>query len=338
MFVALFPFPCSFSRVIACISPGTVDEDVLKPVGWRHASLRVPRPSAKIPFQAPLHSPTSLYEHALELSRQEQYEEARAVFEDLLRQYPSMCKAWVSYAQMERRLGRIADPFHFHMARQILQKGLQLNPDSGCLAQAWGLLELQKGNLWAAIRLLERSVDMDPVLAPVLRWKPVHAASQHVRSLTNRPRGLSSNTNSSSNSRAVRTVCASSRAPAAQTGAGGAGQVLFVVFCTRGLAEEVVFRVMALPHPAVDGYTSSKDFAVRAMVSTAVFVAAHLLIPGQRQRQAYWDPRFLLMSTMFSALCSVMYYLTGSLLVIWLVHGVPVAIWLLLLGGAEKVQ
>jgi hypothetical protein len=36
---------------------------------------------------------------------------------------------------MERRLGRIADPFHFHIARQILQKGLQLNPGSGCLAQ-----------------------------------------------------------------------------------------------------------------------------------------------------------------------------------------------------------
>lgn len=76
----------------------------------------------------------------------------------------------------------------------------------------------------------------------------------------------------------------------------------------------------------------------RAMVSTTVFVAAHLLIPGQRQRQTYWDPRFLMMSTMFSAMCSVIYYFTGSLLVIWLLHGVPVAIWLLLLGGAEKVE
>jgi len=44
-----------------------------------------------------------------------------------------------------------------------------------CL-QAWGLMELQKGNFWAAVRLLERSVVMDPFLMPVLRWKPVTAA------------------------------------------------------------------------------------------------------------------------------------------------------------------
>jgi hypothetical protein len=40
------------------------------------------------------------------------------------------------------------------VARAILQRGLQINPDSGCLAQAWGLMELQKGNAWAAVRLV----------------------------------------------------------------------------------------------------------------------------------------------------------------------------------------
>lgn len=37
--------------------------------------------------------------------------------------------------QMERRMGRIADPLRFAVARQILQRGLSTNPDSGCLAQ-----------------------------------------------------------------------------------------------------------------------------------------------------------------------------------------------------------
>jgi hypothetical protein len=36
---------------------------------------------------------------------------------------------------MERRMGRIADPLRFAVARQILQRGLSTNPDSGCLAQ-----------------------------------------------------------------------------------------------------------------------------------------------------------------------------------------------------------
>lgn len=76
----------------------------------------------------------------------------------------------------------------------------------------------------------------------------------------------------------------------------------------------------------------------RAALSTAVFVAAHLAIPGERARKTFWDPGFLVMCAVFGAMCSVVYWLTASLLVIWLVHGVPVTVWLLLLGGAERVQ
>lgn len=80
------------------------------------------------------------------------------------------------------------------------------------------------------------------------------------------------------------------------------------------------------------------DVLCRAALSTAVFVGAHLLIPGERAKKTFRDPGFLVMCGIFGAMCSAVYYLTGSLLVIWLVHGVPVTIWLLLLGGAEKVQ
>jgi hypothetical protein len=37
---------------------------------------------------------------ALELSRQERYEQARGAFEVLLQTHPTFCKAWVSYAQV----------------------------------------------------------------------------------------------------------------------------------------------------------------------------------------------------------------------------------------------
>ncbi|KIZ02203.1 hypothetical protein MNEG_5750 [Monoraphidium neglectum] len=84
------------------------------------------------------------YEAALELSRQQQHGAAREAFEELLRAHPNMCKAWVSYAQMEKRIGRLGDPQRLHIARFVLQRGLSSNPDSACLAQAWGLLELQR--------------------------------------------------------------------------------------------------------------------------------------------------------------------------------------------------
>lgn len=41
-------------------------------------------------------------------------------------------------------------------------------------------MELQKGNTWAAVKLLERSVVLDPSCSPVLNWKPVSAARQSV--------------------------------------------------------------------------------------------------------------------------------------------------------------
>ncbi len=35
------------------------------------------------------------------------------------------------------------------------------------MLQAWGLLELQAGNTWAALALLERASRADPACAPV---------------------------------------------------------------------------------------------------------------------------------------------------------------------------
>ena len=52
--------------------------------------------------------------------------------------------------------------------------------------QAWGLLELQRGNVLAAVLLLERCVANDPRCSPVLKWKPVKVCPSTLlrRSLT----------------------------------------------------------------------------------------------------------------------------------------------------------
>lgn len=50
----------------------------------------------------------------------------------------SPCHAPCCSCQMERRMGRISDPLRLAVARQILQRGLSTNPDSGCLAQVGG--------------------------------------------------------------------------------------------------------------------------------------------------------------------------------------------------------
>ena len=65
--------------------------------------------------------------------------------------------------------------------RRILQRGLQINPKSACLAQAWGLLELKRGNSFGAVKLLDRSVSLDPACSPVLKWQPVLNARNNIQ-------------------------------------------------------------------------------------------------------------------------------------------------------------
>ncbi|KAJ9523301.1 hypothetical protein QJQ45_005263 [Haematococcus lacustris] len=53
---------------------------------------------------------------------------------------------------------------------------------------AFGLMELQRGNWLAALMLLERSVRIEPRLQPVLNWALVDAARQAVGSRQQRRR------------------------------------------------------------------------------------------------------------------------------------------------------
>lgn len=71
---------------------------------------------------------------------------------------------------MEKKVGALEGD-RFTRAREVLDQGLRLNPQSSCLLQAWGLLELQAGRNVAAIRLLDRATLHDPeTIRPLLRW------------------------------------------------------------------------------------------------------------------------------------------------------------------------
>jgi lipopolysaccharide biosynthesis regulator YciM len=120
------------------------------------------------------------YASALQLARLQDWTKAREAFEECCAASPDFVKAWVSWAQLEKRvsLASADTQDRFKRCREVLQRGLQMNPQSAALCQAWGLMELQKGNWLAAILLLERCVAHDPRCSPVLRWKQVQAAKQ----------------------------------------------------------------------------------------------------------------------------------------------------------------
>lgn len=157
--------------------------------------------AAKLPLRTTSHRAKSAhYVQALQLSRCQQYDVAREAFQTATSSDPDECKVWVAWAQMEKRAEKISGTgtvsdnvsdvrrrnLKFMRCRAVLQRGLELNPGSACLLQAWGLLELQSGNTFAALALLEQSVRADSSCSPVLRWRPVQAA-RLARSTRHRP-------------------------------------------------------------------------------------------------------------------------------------------------------
>ena len=173
------------------------------------ASLRFPRacrthlfvlrPSLTLFLSPTPPHPTPPHPHPHPPTPQD-YERAFAVFERVVCLQPQNSKAWVSWAQAEKRAtresegrgdgtdngggksgGSLLPP---SPAAAVLQAGLTLNrggPPSATapLAQAWALLELQRGNARAAVALLARAVREDPEkCSPVLRWAPVVEAAR----------------------------------------------------------------------------------------------------------------------------------------------------------------
>jgi tetratricopeptide (TPR) repeat protein len=117
----------------------------------------------------------AILDKALVFSRLERFDEARDTFSTYLRHQPLHCKAWVMWAQMEKRAEKFTKDSGGSSlrAREILKKGLEINKGSACLITAWGLTELKSGNVYAAKRMLQRAAQIDPSISPVLRWDPV---------------------------------------------------------------------------------------------------------------------------------------------------------------------
>ncbi|KAL4431107.1 hypothetical protein ABPG75_006363 [Micractinium tetrahymenae] len=135
-----------------------------------------PPPSTSFARRRPPPPPqraAALYSAALDLARSEQFDRARRVFQAAVTADPCLLKAWVSWAQMEKRSIPRGDDGRWDACRTVLQRGLLVNPNAPPLLQAWGLMEMQRGNWVAALLLLDRSARLEPRNTPVLRWKPV---------------------------------------------------------------------------------------------------------------------------------------------------------------------
>ncbi|MBD2122157.1 type II CAAX prenyl endopeptidase Rce1 family protein [Trichocoleus sp. FACHB-262] len=108
---------------------------------------------------------------------------------------------------------------------------------------------------------------------------------------------------------------------------------------TPALLEELGFRVLLLPHPTVG--VAWYIWGGWAVLSLLLFILYHPL-NGKTLYKAgaitFLNPIFLALTGLLGVTCTVVYAVTGSLWTIAFVHWVVVVVWLIALGGHQKLS
>ncbi|MEX0269087.1 CPBP family glutamic-type intramembrane protease [Leptolyngbyaceae cyanobacterium UHCC 1019] len=111
------------------------------------------------------------------------------------------------------------------------------------------------------------------------------------------------------------------------------------LFFMPALLEEFIFRVVLLPYPRA-GITGQM-WMIWAVFSLILFIVYHPLnakIFYKPGNPTFFNPAFLTLTGLLGLICTIAYFLTGSLFVITLIHWVVTTAWISLLGGMEKLH
>ena len=112
--------------------------------------------------------------------------------------------------------------------------------------------------------------------------------------------------------------------------------LITVAVFTPSLPEEVLYRVLLLPHP-----TESVSFETRLAwsgLSLVLFVAAHPFIAWSVwhwSRRIFYRPAFLVIVALLGLVCTVAYLYTGSVWAPVSIHWATIVGWKLFFGGPD---
>lgn len=113
-------------------------------------------------------------------------------------------------------------------------------------------------------------------------------------------------------------------------------ETLFVgkLFFLPALVEELLFRLLLIPHPIETAV--SIDIVKWLLISLGVFIIYHplnalTLYPAGKP--TFWDWRFLTLTSLLGAVCSIAYYTTGSIWPPVIIHWIIVVGWVKVFGG-----
>ncbi len=114
--------------------------------------------------------------------------------------------------------------------------------------------------------------------------------------------------------------------------------VLIGCLLSPGITEELLFRVLMLPHPSENA--SGLMLWFWGCTSLALFVVYHplnALTFYPIGRSTFMNPVFLRLAAILGGACSIAYLQSGSIWPAVAVHWLGVTVWLLLLGGYRRL-
>ncbi len=114
--------------------------------------------------------------------------------------------------------------------------------------------------------------------------------------------------------------------------------VMAMTLLIPALLEETVFRVLLLPHPAENPSLGVQ--LLWGLGSLAIFIISHPLngLTFYRARlKTFTNPVFLFLAGLLGLVCTIVYWQSGSIWTPIAIHWLIVVIWLLGLGGYEKI-
>ena len=116
-------------------------------------------------------------------------------------------------------------------------------------------------------------------------------------------------------------------------------RISIIAFFFPSIAEELIFRVMMVPH--IQEQSSIKTKLIYSVISLIFFIVYHpinALTFYPNALTTFTDVRFLLLAAILGISCTVAYLFTGSLWIITVIHWLCVITWLFMLGGYERLN
>jgi predicted Abi (CAAX) family protease len=108
-----------------------------------------------------------------------------------------------------------------------------------------------------------------------------------------------------------------------------------IAFLMPGILEELVWRVMLIPHPTETIAPALRWFWVG--LSLIAFTAYHPLNFWVKHN-TFKDPRFIVLAALLGGVCTIAYLESGSVWTPVFVHWAIVVGWLSFLGGYRKIH